>query len=40
MYKTDRKFEKHFDIIDGKLLRSFVNLRMCTNVLPIEKGRW
>ena len=40
MYKTDHKFEKYFDIIDGKLLRSFVNFRMCTNVLPIEKGCW
>jgi len=40
IYKTDHKFEKYFDIIDGKLLRSFVNFRMCNNVLPIEKGRW
>ena len=40
MYKTDHKFEKYFDIIDGKLLRSFVNFRMCNNVLPIERGRW
>ena len=39
MYKTDQTFEKYFDIIDGKLLRSFVNFRMC-NVLPIEKGCW
>ena len=39
MYKTDRKFEKHFDIIDGKLLRSFVNFKMCNNGLPIERGR-
>jgi len=29
-----------FDIIDGKLLRSFVNFRMCNNYLPIERGRW
>jgi len=40
MYKTDHKFEKYFDIMDGKLLRSFVNVRMCNNILPIEKGRW
>ena len=40
MYKTDHRFEKYFDIIDGKLLRSFVNFRFCTNVLPIEKSRW
>ena len=40
MYKSDHKFEKYFDIIDGKLLRSFENFRMCNNVLPIEKGRW
>ena len=40
MYKTDHKFEKYFDIIDGKLLRSFVNFRMCDNVVPIETGRW
>jgi len=40
MYKTDHKFEKYFDTIDGKLLRSFVNFRMCNNVLPIEKGCW
>jgi len=26
MYKTDHKFENYFDIIDGKLLESFVNL--------------
>ena len=38
MYKTDHRFEKYFDIID--VLRSFVNFRMCNNVLPIEKGRW
>jgi len=25
MYKTDHKFEKYVDIIDGKLIRSFVN---------------
>jgi len=37
MYKTDHRFDKYFDIIDGKLLRSFVNFRMCNNVLPIEK---
>jgi len=40
MYKTDHKFEKYFDIIDGKLLRSFVNFKMCNNGLPIEIGRW
>ena len=40
MYKTGHKFEKYFDIIDGKLLRSFVNCLMCNNVLPIEKSRW
>ena len=40
IYKTDHKFEKYFDIIDGKLLRSFVNCLMCNNVLPIEKSRW
>ena len=39
MYKTDHKFEKYFDIIDGKLW-SFVNFRMCNNALPIERGRW
>jgi len=39
MYKTDHTFEKYFDILDGKLLRYFVNFRMC-NVLPIERGRW
>jgi len=38
MYKTDHKFEKYVDIIDGKLIRSFVNFWMCNNVLPIEKG--
>ena len=40
MYKTDIKFESYFDIIDGKLLRSFVNCLMCNNVLPKERGRW
>ena len=40
MYKTDHTFEKYFDIIEGKLLRSFVNFRMCNNVLPIVKGGW
>ena len=41
MYKTlIVSFEKYFDIIDDKLLRSFVIFRMCNNVLPIEKGRW
>jgi len=37
MYKTDHKFEKYFDIIDGKL---FCKFRMCNNVLPIERGLW
>ena len=40
MYKIVHKFVKYFDIIDGKLLRSFVSFRMWNNVLPIEKGCW
>ena len=40
MYKTDHKFEKYVDIMDDKLLRSFVNFRMCNYVLPIERCRW
>ena len=40
MYKTEHKFEKYFDFIDGKLFSFFVNFRMCDNVLPIERDRW
>ena len=34
MYKTDHKFENYFDIIDGKLLKYFVNL---TTFYPYKK---
>ena len=40
MYKTDHEFEKYFNLFDGKRLRSFVNFKMCNNVLRIERGRW
>ena len=40
LYKFEHKFEEFFSILDGKLLQSFINFRMCNNHLLIEKGHW
>lgn len=35
MYKS-----KHECYTRGKLLKSFVDFRMCNNYLPVERDRW
>ena len=39
-YKFEHRFEEFYNILDGKLLQSFINFIMCNNHLLIEKGSW
>ena len=37
MLKVEHKFEKYLDILEGKLLNSFINFRMCNITTYLSK---
>ena len=40
MYKSEHKFENYLTFLPVKLMKHFINFRLCNNKLPIETGRW
>ena len=40
MYKSQHKFENYLTFLPVKLMKHFINFRLCNNKLPIDTGRW
>jgi hypothetical protein len=40
MYNIDHCFKPYLCLLSDKYLKTFVNFRLCNNLLPIERGRY